>query len=577
LTSKADTPQSASPETQKLIDGCLALAEGNSDGHQELLSETETRMELMNQSMDGFFAEIDEQGPEFYQSFRHHFEGIEAAYQAYGQALEQILESGQNEETDFHQIACNLAIASEGLRVGMSMYEEDYLSRGPSQFPIVNLLHNVARALREGTTTLDAWEQTCDRYIGFYQGAIDEIDNSEHQDKPGVPERRESFRVITECLEQLRAFDHSSSPVSELEGILARLSAAHVDLEQAMDTYHHAEFSEGPSKGAKFNWIIKAAEGVLEGTYQPEVLGALAQDALDVTQQHLAEMKEVSRQKLDSVTLNEELARMIEAAEGVEDALSFLIDFSDDPEMPQDQVREAIDELIESGDLLVEATNLVTEYGKTAGKVTCVRCQTAQEPGNRVCASCGAQLPSLPGTGAYSPGNSSMQVREGKAEDVIDQEEVMTDVMKALFDACEEFMEGRKTFADLDSHLARSLSNVDHAERALSELEAPAVPEEATPEERELAQGFINMTEDALATLEQGVAECRVGLNQIGQGARSQEPEMVKEGMGIYYQGTQKLWQVKRLDHELTQYIEADDKTPDQINHSEESVQLSRD
>ena len=140
MTSTAETPRSVSPETQSLIERCLAISEGNAEGHRELLNETETRLEQMNEAMDGFFAQMDEQGPEFYQNFRHHFEGIEAAFQAYGQALEAILASGEGQEVDFFQIACAPANASAGLRVGMAMYEEDYLSRGPSQFPIINLL-----------------------------------------------------------------------------------------------------------------------------------------------------------------------------------------------------------------------------------------------------------------------------------------------------------------------------------------------------------------------------------------------------------------------------------------------------
>ena len=131
--------------------------------------------------------------------------------------------------------------------------------------------------------------------------------------------------------------------------------------------------------------------------------------------------------------------------------------------------------------------------------------------------------------------------------------------------------------ADLNSHLARNLANVERAREALAELALPAVPEEANPEERELSQGFINLADDALASLEQGVAECQAGLTRIGQAANAQDPEGVREGMANYYQGTQKMWAVKRLDHELTQYIEADDRTPEQVAQSQESVRLNSD
>ena len=536
---------SESPQTQELIELCLALPESL----PTLRKKAEVRLEETHQAADTFFAQVDAQKPEFYQEFRPHLERIEKAFRAYADALETILD----DTFEGSKVARILAKASRDLKVGMASYEEAFLSRGPSSYPVVNLFRNVAQALADGRVTKEIWLATCARYQKYYSSALVEIEKSRAQDRPGLPERKSALGTILTILTELEVLQ-----AEELEPLLSRLSAGHADLDKAFDIYHRHEFAEGPTRAPKINWLIKAAQGVLSGTYKPQVLESLAQELLDITQVNLAELKAMSRNKLDSAVLTEELERMVEAVEEIEDVLIFFLDYCQGAKCDDKKVQEAIEDLIESGDALAESTKIVAEVQERAGKVTCVQCQAVQEKGAKSCVACGAMLPQLPEEGVYAHASSSFQVLEGNPEDV-DRDEIMTDVMQELFEACEAFMKGRLTFETLAPQLDESLLGVDKAQAELHRMQVPSAPQEASHQEQDLAEEFIDLADDALVLLSQGVEECRQGVLLIRRGAESEDLETLRSGMRQYYEGTQKMWQVRRLEKQFTDYLEQDE------------------
>lgn len=532
----------ASPETQELIDLCLAL-EDNPDRLAELQDKADLRLEEMHHAEDSFFAGVEAQGDEFYQEFRHHLERIEAEYSAYGDTLEDILEGTFNAK----EAALQLAEASRGLRVSMASYEEAYLSRGDSPYGVVNLLRNLAE--RSGKRL---WTDTCERYQTYYQEALKEIEASGTVETPGVKERKAALEGILDCLTELSVLPTSQD---SLEPLLSRLAEEHAKLDHAFDTYHRHEFAEGPTRAPKLNWLIKATEGVLAGTYKPRVLEGLAQELLDLTQHNLAELKAMARNKLDSAVLTEELARMTRAMEELEEDLDFLLDYSQGQVSDPQRVREALQDLMDSGDELAESVKLVREVQENTGKVTCVQCQTTQEKGARVCVQCGAMLPQLPEEGVYTHGSSSFQVLEGDPAD-LDRDEIMTDVMHALFESCEAFMNGKLPGQELIQRVDAGLSEVSQAETRLNRLKTPELPSEVPGDEKPLAHNFIDLAEDALILLSMGVEECKKGLFSIRESAERDDLEALRAGMRTYYEGTQKMWQVRRLERQFTQYLE---------------------
>lgn len=539
----SNRPLASSPQTQEIVDLCLRVAE-EPNLRSELQDKAQDRLDEMQRVEDAFFAGVDAQGAEFYQSLRTSIERVEEQFRAYGDALEALLE----DDVDTASVAFELAEASQGMRASMGAYEEAYLSRGPDRYPVVNLFRNVIEGVLDGKMAQNLQTATCDRFQTFYAAAVKEIEESKAGERPGIDERKQAYLTILSVIEELRGV----TELDKLEPLLGRLSEAHATLENVFDTFHRQELAEGPSQSANINALVKAAEGVLKGDFEPSVLEAMAQSLLDLTQQNLASMKNLGRNKIESEVVSEELERMIEAVEEIEDALTFLLDFSQGVTKNVKEAREAIEDLIDSGDALVESSTIVEDLQK----VTCIQCQTKQEKGSRVCVACGAVLPQQAGDQNFGAADSTFQVLEGVTADDLDRDEVMTDVMQELFQACEDFINGQVKAAALQEIIARHLILAQQAQQKLDALRTPSIPTDATPEDRDVAEDFVGLAEDALDLLTQGIEQCLSGLSAMKKAAPVDDLETLRSGMREYYEGQQRMWQVRRLERQLDDYIQ---------------------
>lgn len=541
-------PLASSPQTQEIIDLLLLLAE-EPQRKNELQNKAGDRLEEMQRVEDGFFAGVDAQGAEFYQKLRTHIDKVEDQFRAYGDALEAVLE----DHFDAVSLAHELAEASQGMRAAMGAYEEAYLSDGPDRYPVVNLFRNVIEGVLGGRMAYTLQGATCDRYQVFYATAVKEIEDSKAGERPGIDERKQAYLTILSVIEELRGV----TDLDSLEPLLNRLSEAHVALENVFDTFHRQELTEGPSQSANINALVKAAEGVLEGLYQPSTLEAMAQALLDLTQQNLDSMKNLARNKIESEVVSEELERMIEAVEEIEDALNFLLDFAQGSVKDVKEVREAIEDLIDSGDALVESSQIVEDLQK----VTCIQCQTKQERGSRTCVTCGALLPQQADDQGYGSTDSTFQVLEGDPTD-LNRDEVMTDVMQELFGACDGFMNGQLKASLLRETIARHLALARQAQQKLDTFRTPAIPTDISSEDHAVAEDFVGLAEDALDQLTEGIEQCLSGLSSMDGAVADDDLETLRSGMREYYEGQQRMWQVRRLERQLDDYIQPLLETP---------------
>ncbi len=541
-------PLASSPQTQEIVDLLLVLAD-NPQRKNELQNKAGDRLEEMQRVEDGFFAGVDAQGAEFYQKLRTHIDKVEDQFRAYGDALEAVLE----ENFDAVSLAHELAEASQGMRAAMAAYEEAYLSDGPDRYPVVNLFRNVIEGVVGGRMAYTLQSATCDRFQVFYSTAVKELEESKAGERPGIDERKQAYLNILAVVQELREV----TTLDTLEPLLNRLSEAHALLENVFDTFHRQELAEGPSQSANINALVKAAEGVLEGLYQPSILEAMAQSLLDLTQQNLDSMKNLARNKIESEVVSEELERMIEAVEEIEDTLNFLLDFAQGSVKNVKEVREAIEDLIDSGNALVESSQIVEDLQKVA----CIQCQMKQEKGSRTCVACGALLPQQAEAQSYGSADSTFQVLEGDPTD-LNRDEVMTDVMQELFQACDGFMNGQAKASLLRETIARHLGFARQAQQKLDTLRTPAIPTDMSSEDHAVAEDFVGLAEDALDQLTEGIEQCLSGLSTMDHAVADDDLETLRSGMREYYEGQQRMWQVRRLERQLDDYIQPLLETP---------------
>ncbi len=547
---------SVSPETQNILDLCTAIVDGE-DKHEELAQAVSTRLEELHQAVDDFFGQVDQQGEEYYEKFKREFEEIEYRFRRYEEALEQIqacLEQGSTSD-DLWKAAEALAEASHFLRVAIGRYEQADLSQGSSKYPIVNLLDNLGQATREGKAPQELWESTCIRYIQYYQNMLEEIQKSPDREAPGVPEREKAVTTIIELFKELQTLTPTDSADRYAE-LISRMSGAHMDLEKSFLTYNEATLTQGPTKSPYVNLILNTAAGYKEGRFSGEAFKLTVQEYLETVHENLEELQAILETPPESAILNEETAKMVEAMEGVADALEVLLEYADNPNLDPERVKDALELLKESGDRGAEATKAVEEYNESAGKITCMHCETKNPPGSKVCSGCQRPLPMASDIGTQS----SFQVMEGgKTEPDFTKQTVMTDMMKELFEKCEEFMEGGVDPQTLLTLLDTREKQLDEAEEKLSELQPPEIPEEADEEEKVVAKKFVDLADDTLELLYTGIEECRQGLEKIRQAVAARDQELMQEGIRYYFQGNQRMWQVWRLDNAFDAYMRGEE------------------
>ena len=546
-------PPVSSPATQQLIDLCQQIAGGKPDLYPQLEAAASQRHSEMTAVSDRFFSEVESQPEDFQKDLSHEIELIERLYEGYGRALEAI--SGYKADPkpeSLLEAAMMLSFASNGLLTAMSGYEQRALSRGPHKLPLVNLFTNLGTALRKGQTSQEAWQATCTQYKDTYQGAIAEIDNSKHKNDKGVPERRAAFEKLLACMGRMEALNKTSSS-AKFDEEIATFAELQDELNVAIATFNDAAVA-GPTPSRAVNTVLLSARSVLAGSMNAGVLRNLCQQQLDEIQKALAQAKLAAQSPTTSTTIQEEGARILESMEAIEEALETLLAFAEASDGKPEVAKEAMQQL-ESATMDLHTANAnIQEFTERYGKIVCPSCSTLNVPNLRMCSSCGRQLPQMTGSEEFGTGaTSSIQISD--APDGGDSGPVMTDVMKRLFDACEEFQSGKLSADDVLAMLDGLDRHIAEARTKIPRFKMPPIPEDAPEDQRQDAEEVTEVVAGAVGLMEQGIEDCEFGIAKIRQGVLGESAEEIREGQQFYFQGCQYMWQVKRVQDQFQNYI----------------------
>jgi hypothetical protein len=549
-------PTAQSPETQQLIDLCFLVNDGRMDVYPQLEAAVSQRQEALTSAQDSFFAGVESQPAEFQQQFKMEIDLITKYFESYDAALEQILKFKAEPKPEYlEESAHMLAFCSNGLPAAMSGYEQKYLSQGSHRMPLINLFTNLGKMLRLGKTSLEAWQGTCKQYEVFYTEALREVNESKHQNAAGVPERRAALQLIIKTLQELSALTVQSSEGTFADSIQV-LADGHRDLEDAVAAFNQ-EFVSKPTPSAAVNMILKTAEGVFQKQIQTRLLRDLCVQQMEKTQKGISEMQMLVKIPHESTVIQDETPKALEAMEAMEEAITTLMAFCDDS-ASEEEARAAVADLEQATLKLLAGKEALDSHAEKYGKVLCPHCQAANAPGSKSCQNCSRVLPQMTGSEVYGDAStqSSFQVLEGEAADS-SRDGVVTTVMQELFEACARFQRNKLPLEDFLALLDGYLVKTQQARGNLGQYHAPPVPEEATEEERAKAQEFIDLCAESLELLNQGVEECEFGLQQMRLGAEEDSQEKLMEGQKFFYEGSQKMWQVRRVDEALQAYIHA--------------------
>ena len=545
MTASTEVPKGGSPETQQIIDACY---QGSFQSLEGLVA---ARSKAAEGALDSFLGQADEQGEEFLKAHDTSLQRVEDAFEKYQEALRAVRQAGQSQNAEAAQkAATDLALASFSIRSAVVAYEESFLSFGDSRFPLINLLNNLGERVRGGQVPPQVWQSTCQRYGGYYTKAVEEIDNSQERDKPGVPERRKALANLAELFGKLVSLGPADSR-NQYEDLIFEVNGCFVDLSEAVETYHTHVFLTGECKSPHINLLIKVARGVLDGKYDKAVLRALTSDMSDDIQGRLNELDRMTKHPLESEVFNDHVAEMLDVVESLDDGLQALIGLANGEQVDQAELQESLDILAESGDVLAEVNKAVAQYNENQSKVTCPGCGSTQEAGLQTCPSCHAPLPQL----ANPMVTSSIEVHEGGEDDTGDP--VMTTVMQELFQKVDDFDQGSITADDFFDYLDGFEQRLEASEHNLRQIHPPEMPEGLDVEQRAISREFITIAEDALSLLDIGLEECREGVANLRHFAETDEQEAKTTGKQLYYEGVQKMWMVARAQKRVEEFITA--------------------
>ncbi|GMU56828.1 MAG: hypothetical protein AMXMBFR33_59740 [Candidatus Xenobia bacterium] len=548
---------SASPETQQLLDLCVAIVKGERNYLSVLRERVSFRLQELNRAVDDFFGQVDRQGEEYSAQFRTELDEVATRFRDYEAVLQTIqacVDAGGPAEPLFAH-ASALAEASHFLRVAVGRYEQADLSVGPSKFPLINILDNLGRSLREGRAA-EVWQATCSQYLQYYARMLEEIQKSEQRTGPGVAERERAVGWIVALFGQLGQLG-SSDPEQRFSALLAELTTAHLDLEQSFNTYNEAILTREPTRSPQVNLVLNTVAGFQSGKYTVDAMRQVVEGYLEIVRTGMRELQPALHAPSDSALLSESAAQMLEAMEGVEDALLVLLELAYNPNLDPQRVQEALVRLRESGDKGAAAAADVRDFNETAGKVACIHCSTLNPLDARVCSLCARPMPL-----ARFGSQATMEVREGggsRSDVDFTQETVMTDSIKTLFDQCEAYEKGEIEAQMLVQTLDAREAQIRRAEEKLSALASPEIPEDLPAEDMEVSEQFVRLADDALDLLQLGLGQCQEGLDKIRQGMETGNFDLMDEGREFYHDGCQKMWEVWRLDHALDNYLAEDE------------------
>jgi len=551
---QAAIPPASSPATQQLIDLCQEVAAGKRDLYPQLEAAAKLRQDEMNKVSDGFFAEIEKEPEQFQTELKKELELISQLYEGYGQALDTILTCKADLMPEaLNEAALMLSFASNGLVSAMNTYEQRVLAQGPRQYPVINLFTNVGAAFRKGETTREAWLGLCSQYKEFYQGALAEIDASNHKNDQGVPERRTALETLVACLARLAALNKASSS-SAFEAEIDLFDKGHEALNEAINTFNDASV-EGPTSSRAVNTVLLAARSVVAGTMSKHNLRALCGEQLDEICKALAQVRVAAATPCDSPTVLEEGARILEFMEGVQEALELLLAYAESEDGKAEAAQEAMKQLEEATMKLSLANSAISAHNERYGKIVCPSCSTMNTP-SRVCSGCGRQLPQMTGSEEFGVGaSSSLEIAE--TPDGLAAGPVMTDVMKKLFDACESYQGGELSADELLAMLDQLDAGVGEARKTILRQRMPTIPQDAPDDQKQDAEEVAEVVTGAVGLLEQGIEDCEFGIAKIRHGVLTDSPDDIREGQQFYFQGTQYMWQVKVVEVQFQNYIKA--------------------
>jgi len=351
-------------------------------------------------------------GPEHMQAHAVGVAALEAAFQDMEAALQAACRYAENPQDEaFRQALEALMKAGYSSQLSTDTYQRSELAQGPTEFPLINLLHR----LKEGH---------------FDSGLVSRVDLD-----AGIEGAR---RMTLAAAEEIRGSQPETDQKMALLRAYENMAAmSGVGVRSAMEALVFHDSTAGPTRMAHANLVLKMAELHRGGGLPAETLARGLEVFRNSQKELLAEIEAIASIPSGSDGVAQQMEPTRAAFKAHWEALDLFDRYLQGEPEQYDAARNA---LVSAAEALAGCQEAFESIGEMANKIPCVRCGARNEPANRSCSNCGAQLLMQTGMGASS---STMSIQEEGGQAQIGGELVMTENLMRVFESVNGVAEGR--------------------------------------------------------------------------------------------------------------------------------------
>lgn len=540
------TPQpTPSPLCNYLIELARRVHEGRS-APEELKQFAQERLAELPKVREETLGRIHAEGEAH---ARLHAESIAALADSFtdmeGALREAIRFAETRQEQVYRSAVQRLREAGFSSEAASNAYQRSELSHGPTEMPVLNLLYKLKDGhFGDGSVPREDLEIGIQGAVKMARSAAEEVRGSEPQDdaKEGLARAYDHFADVLEAVE--RAVPGGNQAVTEA---LEAAAEAGKEVRAAMEAYTAHATTQGPTRMAHANFILNLAEAQNSGAVPAEGLAR----GLEVFRKSLedlqAQIEAMASIPSDSDKVAQQMGPTREAFAAHHEALDMFERYLAGEPAAYEPARQA---LIDAAEALADCKEAFDQIGEMEGKVPCVRCGAPNDPSNRQCSNCGAQLLVAAGMGST---RSTMSFQEEGGQAQVSGELVMTENLVRLFETVNGVAEGRLGVHQFEEVL-------DWFEGLVRDglLGLPAAPELSREGLDEQQQEQLAKAEEQIATareeIEVGAQELLGSLDELRQYAGDSDSRHLVEGVKMVRDASIK---VQRAQRQIDELVEA--------------------
>lgn len=544
MAETAEIPQlTPSPLCNFLLELCRRVHDGEASPDQ-LRHAAQEQLAALPQAREETMARIRGEGEAHLRTYADSIQALQDSFTDLEGALRETLRYAEGRHEAVYATATErLRHAGFSSYVASSAYQRAELMQGPTEMPVLNLLYKLKDGYFGGTVSRENLDQGVRGAIEMARTAAEEARRHE----PASEAKDHLAHAYDLFVEALQAVDGSvDGGASAMTAALDRASDVGRRVRTAMESYNAESATAGPTRMAHANLILTLAHAHRQGGVPDETLARGVEVFRKSLEDLLTEIESMASIPSDSDRVTQQMEPTRRAFAMHHEALDLFDRYVAGEHDLYDTARQR---LIEAAETLADCKAAFDQIGEMEGKVPCVRCGAPNEPSNRSCTKCGAQLLIAGGIAATS---STMSFQEQGGEAQVGGDLVMTENLMRLFESVNAVSEGR-----IDAHQFEDV--LDWFEGLVRDhlLGLPPAPElsreNLTEEQAEQVGAAEERMAGAREEIEVGAQELLGAMGTLRTYLEDPNTSHLVEGVKQVRDGSIRVQQAQRLIDEIAQ------------------------